>query len=111
MPQLRLDISLGNILTILTMVIAAALGWQQLASALELHATRIDKLEMRIGVVSAETQALAKTRSDDKLEVTSVLVELRTDIRYMRAQLDALTRLVPPSRMDGSSLGPKESPR
>lgn len=92
MSHWRPDISLGNILTIITLIVGVALGYQQIASAIAHQGELIDKLEVKVNTQLTDTQNLNRMRGDDRLEVTRILVEMQTDMRYLRTQVEALTR-------------------
>ncbi|MDD7908686.1 hypothetical protein PUV47_02045 [Pseudovibrio exalbescens] len=78
---LRMDISLGNIITIGGMLVGMALGWGQLQSKITEHTRRIDKLEQ------AESDRLS-----ERVVQVQLFAEIRADIKYLRQAIERLER-------------------
>lgn len=83
-------ISLGNILTIGSVIIGLTIGWQTLASGVQANSADIIKLDARVG---AQAERLDRTITElqaYRLSETSLLTELRTDMRYLREAIDQI---------------------
>lgn len=83
-------ISLGNILTIGSVVIGLTIGWQTLAAGVQSNSNDIMKLDSR---VSAQGDRLDRTITElqaYRLSETTLLTELRTDMRYLREAIDQI---------------------
>ena len=83
-------ISLGNILTIGSVIIGLTIGWQTLAAGVQSNSNDILKLD---GRVSAQADRLDRTITElqaYRLSETTLLTELRTDMRYLREAIDQI---------------------
>ncbi|NBN64119.1 hypothetical protein [Pannonibacter tanglangensis] len=80
---MRWDISLGNLLTIATVVVGLSAGWTQLKA----DQATIQRDQQR--VEAALTARLAALEQERVQNVQS-LTEMRADIRYMRQALERL---------------------
>lgn len=83
-------ISLGNILTIGSVIIGLTIGWQTLAAGVQSNSNDILKLDSR---VSAQGDRLDRTITElqaYRLSETTLLTELRTDMRYLREAIDQI---------------------
>jgi hypothetical protein len=73
------ELSLGNGLTILTLLVGIAISWQQVNSRVDFVETAATELKLRV-------EKLAADRQDDR----NALTEIRTDLRYIRQSLERL---------------------
>ncbi len=73
------DLSLGNILTILTLIVGIAMGWQSVNSRVDVVENAATELKLRV-------EKLAADRQDDR----NAMTEIRTDLRYIRQSLERL---------------------
>lgn len=93
MPQIawRMDFSFGHLLTIITMVGGLFVGWQTIVSDTRAHATAISSLDKRVTAQEQRYQQLVDAAQADRIRQTEILAELRTDIKYLRQTLTALS--------------------
>ena len=80
---MRWDVSLGNILTIATLIVGLSAGWTQLKADQDNIQRDQSRLEQ---AMQARLQALEQERVAN----VQLLAEMRTDIRYMRQTLERL---------------------
>jgi TolA-binding protein len=93
MPQwIDLKISIGNILTIGSVIIGLTIGWQTLAAGVQTNASDILKLD---GKVNDQGDRMDKMMTDlqaNRINETALLTELRTDMRYLREAVEKLSK-------------------
>ena len=80
---MRWDISLGNILTIATVIVGLSAGWTQLKA----DQASIQKDQQRVEI--ALTSRLAALEQE-RVQNAQSLTEMRTDIRYMRQAMERM---------------------
>ena len=91
MPDwIDLKISLGNILTIGSVIIGLTIGWQTLASGVQTNATDIQKLDTRVNDQGDRLDTLMTELQTNRINETALLTELRTDMRYLREAIDQI---------------------
>ena len=91
MPEwIDLKISLGNILTIGSVVIGLTIGWQTLASGVQTNAADIQKLDTRVNDQGDRLDTLMTELQTNRINETALLTELRTDMRYLREAIDQI---------------------
>lgn len=91
MPEwIDLKISLGNILTIGSVIIGLTIGWQTLASGVQTNATDIQKLDTRVNDQGDRLDTLMTELQTNRINETALLTELRTDMRYLREAIDQI---------------------
>ena len=91
MPEwIDLKISLGNILTIGSVVIGLTIGWQTLASGVQTNAADIQKLDTRVSDQGDRLDTLMTELQTNRINETALLTELRTDMRYLREAIDQI---------------------
>jgi uncharacterized phage infection (PIP) family protein YhgE len=91
MPEwIDLKISLGNILTIGSVIIGLTIGWQTLASGVQTNATDIQKLDTRVSDQGDRLDTLMTELQTNRINETALLTELRTDMRYLREAIDQI---------------------
>lgn len=83
-------ISIGNILTIGSVVVGLSIGWQTLASGVQTNASDILKLDARVTTQGDKLERLIGELQAYRLSETTLLTELRTDMRYLREAIDQL---------------------
>jgi hypothetical protein len=94
MPEIkwRGDISLGQVITILTMLIGATIAWQTIVLRVEANANDIAALAARVDKQELVVQRALSEAQTDRLSQTEILTELRTDMRYLRSAIDTLSK-------------------
>jgi uncharacterized phage infection (PIP) family protein YhgE len=91
MPEwIDLKISLGNILTIGSVIIGLTIGWQTLASGVQTNATDIQKLDTKVNDQGDRLDTLMTELQTNRINETALLTELRTDMRYLREAIDQI---------------------
>lgn len=80
-PVFRPDLSLGNLITIVTVIIGLVTTWTAMAA-------RLTQVEKDTTALTAKVEKQAVDTANDKLLYTRVLAEIQTDMRYIRGQLD-----------------------
>jgi hypothetical protein len=91
MPEwIDLKISLGNIMTIGSVIIGLTIGWQTLASGVQINATDIQKLDVRVNDQGSRLDKLMTELQTNRINETALLTELRTDMRYLREAIDQI---------------------
>lgn len=91
MPEwIDLKISLGNILTIGSVIVGLTIGWQTLASGVQTNATDIQKLDTRVNDQGDRLDTLMTELQTNRINETALLTELRTDMRYLREAIDQI---------------------
>lgn len=83
-------ISIGNILTIGSVVVGLSIGWQTLTSGVQTNASDILKLDARVTTQGDKLERLIVELQAYRLSETTLLTELRTDMRYLREAIDQL---------------------
>ena len=83
-------ISIGNILTIGSVVVGLSIGWQTMASGVQTNASDILKLDARVTTQGDKLERLIGELQAYRLSETTLLTELRTDMRYLREAIDQL---------------------
>lgn len=78
---IRRDISVGSIITIVTVVSGLGFGWAQFKSNLEYQERRISVLE-----------AAAKERQAARIDEVRLIAEIRGELKYLREVVQAQTR-------------------
>jgi len=85
-----LKISLGNILTIGSVIIGLTIGWQTLSSGVQTNANDIQKLDTRVNDQGDRLDTLMTELQTNRINETALLTELRTDMRYLREAIDQI---------------------
>lgn len=90
MPDIKWSsqLSLGNILTIVTMLLALATGWQAMKSEVLAQVGRLDRAEARIAAVEQTQRQAAADLADQRLQLAQTLADIRADLRVIRADLE-----------------------
>jgi len=79
--MLRLDISIGNLVTIATVIVGLTAGWTQLRADQ-------DGMKEAFGDRLKELEVSDKERSRRELNQAQMLAEMRADIRYLRETVE-----------------------
>jgi hypothetical protein len=79
--MLRLDISIGNLVTIATVIVGLTAGWVQLRADQ-------DGMKEAFGERLRELEQSEKERNRRDLNQVQILAEMRTDIRYLRETVE-----------------------
>lgn len=92
MPNVSFDykISLGNVISVATIVIGLTVGWQTLASETDTNTRDIIQVNKRIDAIDASLQGVIREVQADRLSQTRILTELASDMRYLRTAVDEI---------------------
>lgn len=91
MPEwIDLKISLGNILTIGSVIVGLTIGWQTLAAGVQSNSNDIQKLDTRVNDQGDRLDTLMTELQTNRINETALLTELRTDMRYLREAIDQI---------------------
>lgn len=95
MPQVRFntDLSLGNVITIITLIVGLTAGWQVMAADVKSNKDAIALLDRRLSSTETDVDMALQRLADDRLQVTTLLTELQTDVRYLRSSVDELKKV------------------
>lgn len=85
-PKYRPDISLGNILTIIGMVIAGFTAWMDVRETQTAILSQATDFERRL----LELERSDAQRHLDRINQVSLYSEIRTDIRYLREAVERI---------------------
>ena len=80
---MRWDISLGNILTIATVIVGLSAGWTQIKA----DQANIQRDQQR---VEQSLTARLTALEQERVQNVQLFTEMRTDMRYMRQTLERL---------------------
>lgn len=84
--------NLGHLITILTLIVGLSMGWQAMAGQSSEQGKAISGLEAKNNAQDAAIASILATMSNDRLEQQKLLTEMRTDIRYLRRDVEAKKR-------------------
>ncbi|CTQ53526.1 hypothetical protein LP7551_02050 [Roseibium album] len=85
-PKYRPDISLGNILTIIGMIIAGFTAWLDVRTTQTAILSEASDFERRLEILErSETQ-----RHTDRINQVTLFTEIRTDIKYLREAVERI---------------------
>lgn len=91
--EIEKKFNLGHLFTILTVIIGLSMGWSALAGATADNANQIVSLKAANSEQDRSLQSLLALINADRLEQQKLLTEMRTDIRYLRRDVEAKKRL------------------
>ena len=86
------DISLGNVLTIVAMAVAIAMGWQAMNSAVAEMDRKVLRVEQKAEKIENDAERLRDKVEARELATQSAVAEIKTDLRYVRQSLDDIAR-------------------
>lgn len=89
---LDLKVSMGNILSILTIIMGLSAGWFTIVGDVTTNAREIDSLDRRISKSEQVIDKLSDNLQSDRLTLNTVLTQLQSDVRYMRDAIDELKK-------------------
>lgn len=84
------QISIGNILTVLSVAVALVVGWVEMTGAVRDVALEQNRLNARVSVVENRFDDMLTSLHSDRVANTRALAEMGADIRYMRQAVDEL---------------------
>ena len=91
--EIEKKFNLGHLATILTVIVGLSMGWSALAGATADNTTQIVTLRAVNSEQDKSLQSLLALINADRLEQQKLLTEMRTDLRYLRRDVEAKKRL------------------
>lgn len=86
------DLSLGNVLTMGTMVIGLSVGYATTTGTVAAHTSDIKKLDDRLTAHEQRFNDTLALIAQNRLDQTTILTEMRTELRHLR---EAVNRMQP----------------
>jgi pyruvate dehydrogenase complex dehydrogenase (E1) component len=93
-------VSLGNWLTIATLLVGMAMGWQAMASTSQHQAKQLQAVEMRVAQMETRMETRVSQDAQKQVELIQALTELRADLKYLREAVDQLQQLQQSTRVN-----------
>jgi hypothetical protein len=90
--EIERKFNLGHLATILTVIVGLSMGWQALAGTTAENTGQIASLRAVNAEQDKAIQSLLAVINADRLEQQKLLTEMRTDIRYLRRDVEAKKR-------------------
>lgn len=93
MPNIawRMDFSVGNLLTMLTMVGGLIIGWQTIVTDVRANTNEIDLIDARLTKQENRFQQWIDSAQSERVRQTEILAELRTDLKYLRQAISDMS--------------------
>lgn len=85
-------LSLGNVITIGTVLVGLVVGWTQFGHGINVNATGLVKVEARVSALETNFNTLMRELSSERVAQTRVLTELQSDLKYLRQAVDQLAQ-------------------
>lgn len=92
--QFDKSISLGNVLTILGMIVAGAMAWGALTSQAAADRKKLEVLEQRVERLAQSDEALRVSQANIEREMVRAITRLETLIGAMHIDLQRIGRVV-----------------
>ena len=89
-PKIDPKISIGNLLTMATMVLGLFVGWQTMTVSITQNQQAIVDLEKRLATTVAKADATLDALTTNRVELAQALGELQADMRYLKVAVDRL---------------------
>lgn len=86
------EISLGNMISVITTIVFITTTWVTLQSDVKAQSSRIDKIEARVAKGEDDDKQRDVVLSTERLRQTEILAEMRADLRYLRAAVETAQR-------------------
>lgn len=86
---LDIKISIGNIVTIASVIIGLTIGWQTIVGDVRTNAREIAILDARLTVQEAKFDRLLAEMQVERLTMNTILTEMRTDLRFLRQTVES----------------------
>lgn len=92
MPQInwKPDFSFGNALTMISMLVAAIIGWNTLAHETKANTLDIQRIDQRLTSQEERFNKTLDALAADKIRQTEVLVEVQTNLRFLREAVEQM---------------------
>jgi hypothetical protein len=86
--QWKTDLSLGNVLTMATIVVGLAIGWQTIVGNVNAASGEVRRLDQRMDQFEGRFNTLLDTLARERVSQTQILTELSADLRYLRQSVE-----------------------
>jgi hypothetical protein len=92
MPQIqwKMELSIGNIMSIITMIVAAAVGWQAMSSRIERNAVEVQRIQVWMAGHENRDVEFLDTISEMRVQQTEAIVSLQGEVRRLREDVNKL---------------------
>jgi|GEM_PF-3634652 len=97
MPHIgfKKEFSLGNLLSIITIVASLFVAWKTLTGTVEANSKEIGHLDARLSRLEDQFELAMTKITDERVEQTKRLSEIGTDLRLLRQAVDRLPLSTP----------------
>lgn len=94
MPGLAFEkkINLGHILTMATVVVGMAMGWQAISGRVEALERSDARQDVRIEKSTEDIANLLAVINADRVDIRATLAELKVDVGYLRRWVEGVKR-------------------
>src|SRR3990172_8292101 len=82
------EVSIGNLLSAVVVIVGLAIGWQTLAGVTQSNAKDITAVAIRVTALEVSLASILRDINADRLAQTRMLTELQTDMRYTRQAVE-----------------------
>jgi hypothetical protein len=86
--QWKTDLSLGNVLTMATIIVGLAIGWQTIVGNVNTANGEVRRLDQRMDQFEGRFNTLLETLAKERVTQTQILTELSADLRYLRQSVE-----------------------
>lgn len=87
--EIEKKFSIGHLITIVTVIVSMAIGWQALAGQSSENSKSIVQVQIANDRQDQALASMLATINADRLENQKLLTEMRVDIRYLRRSEEA----------------------
>lgn len=87
--EIERKFSIGHLITIVTVIVSMAIGWQALAGQSTENSRSIVQVQIANDRQDQALASMLATINADRLENQKLLTEMRVDIRYLRRSEEA----------------------
>lgn len=91
-PRVDMGISMGNILTIITMIVGLSVGYEATVGNVTANTKNIYENSQRINKISDRVTTLIDALQSERISQTQLLTEMKVDLRYLRQTVDEIRK-------------------
>jgi len=84
------QVSVGNLLSVATLIIGLTIGWQTIVGVTQTNARDISSVTKRVDAMELNLATIVREFNADRLDTTRLLTELQADMRYTRQAVDEI---------------------
>ena len=96
--MIRPDISVGNILTVLAMIVTIAAGWSTMRATQAEHDRRMEETRADLLLFKRETSAEITRLRDQRLELMTAVSSMQSDVRHLVAEVGRMRLAIEKAR-------------